>query len=147
ELADGKLVGVNTIMRGYTLNFLNHLFNIDLMRIELGSFDVIIDIDWLRKYHDVIICDEKLVRVPYGNKTLIFSGNESSDGRESWLTIISCSKTQEYIKKRSQIFLAQISAKKEEDRSEGKQLKDIPIVQDFPEVFLEDLSGFLKLDQ
>nr|GEX67425.1 reverse transcriptase domain-containing protein [Tanacetum cinerariifolium] len=101
ELADGKLVGVNTIMRGYTLNFLNHLFNIDLMPIELGSFDVIIDIDWLRKYHDVIVCDEKLVRVPYGNKTLIFSGNESSDGRESWLTIISCSKTQEYIKKGS----------------------------------------------
>nr|GEU88624.1 reverse transcriptase domain-containing protein [Tanacetum cinerariifolium] len=34
-----------------------------------------------------------------------------------------------------------ISAKKEEDKSEGKQLKDIPIVQDFPEVFPEDLLG------
>ncbi|GKF48809.1 hypothetical protein Tco_0142060, partial [Tanacetum coccineum] len=40
-----------------------------------------------------------------------------------------------------QVFLAQISAKKEEDRSEGKQLKDVPIVQDFPEVFLEDFPG------
>nr|GEZ51536.1 putative reverse transcriptase domain-containing protein [Tanacetum cinerariifolium] len=38
-----------------------------------------------------------------------------------------------------QIFLAQISAKKKEDKSEGKQLKDVPIVQDFPEVFPEDL--------
>ncbi|GJT71444.1 putative reverse transcriptase domain-containing protein [Tanacetum coccineum] len=38
-------------------------------------------------------------------------------------------------------FLAQISAKKEEDKSEGKQLKDVPIVQDFSEVFLEDLPG------
>ncbi|GJV25927.1 putative reverse transcriptase domain-containing protein [Tanacetum coccineum] len=36
---------------------------------------------------------------------------------------------------------SQISAKKEEDKSEGKQLKDVPIVQDFPEVFPEDLSG------
>ncbi|GJY11558.1 putative reverse transcriptase domain-containing protein [Tanacetum coccineum] len=40
-----------------------------------------------------------------------------------------------------QIFLAQISAKKEEDKSEGKQLKDVPIVQDFSEVFPEDLPG------
>nr|GEU96315.1 putative reverse transcriptase domain-containing protein [Tanacetum cinerariifolium] len=42
ELADRKIIGVNTIIRGYTLNFLNHPFNIDLMRVELGSFDVII---------------------------------------------------------------------------------------------------------
>ncbi|GJX25092.1 putative reverse transcriptase domain-containing protein [Tanacetum coccineum] len=72
ELADGKIVEVNTIMRGCTLNFLNHLFNIDLMPVELGSFDVIIGMDWLRRCHAMIVCDEKLVRVPYGNETLIF---------------------------------------------------------------------------
>ncbi|GJZ21127.1 putative reverse transcriptase domain-containing protein [Tanacetum coccineum] len=141
ELADGKIVGVDTIMRGCTLNFLNHPFNIDLMPVELGSFDVIIGMDWLRRCHAVIVCDEKLVQIPYGNETLIFHGNKSNDGRESWLTIISCSKAQEYMAKGCQIFLAQISAKKEEDKSEGKQLKDVPIVRDFPEVFPEDLPG------
>ncbi|GKC38027.1 putative reverse transcriptase domain-containing protein [Tanacetum coccineum] len=40
-----------------------------------------------------------------------------------------------------QIFLAHIPTKKEEDKSEGKKLKDIPIVRDFPEVFPEDLPG------
>ncbi|GKC56079.1 putative reverse transcriptase domain-containing protein [Tanacetum coccineum] len=128
ELADGKIVGVDTIMRGCTLNLLNHPFNIDLMPVELGSFDVIISMDWLRRCHAVIVCDEKLVRVPYGNETLIFHGNESNDGRESRLTIISCSKAQEYMAKGCQIFLAQISAKKEEDKSEGKQLKDIDLI-------------------
>nr|GEX76240.1 reverse transcriptase domain-containing protein [Tanacetum cinerariifolium] len=39
------------------------------------------------------------------------------------------------------IFMAQISAKKEEDKSEGKQLKDVPIVRDFPKVFLKDFPG------
>nr|GFC22772.1 putative reverse transcriptase domain-containing protein [Tanacetum cinerariifolium] len=39
------------------------------------------------------------------------------------------------------VFLAQISATKEDDKSEGKQVKDVPIVQDFPEVFLEDFPG------
>ncbi|GKB67232.1 putative reverse transcriptase domain-containing protein, partial [Tanacetum coccineum] len=141
ELADGKIVGVDTIMRGCTLNFLNHPFNIDLMPVELGSFDVIIGMDWLIRCHAVIVCDEKLVQIPYRNETLIFHGNESNNGRESRLTIISCSKAQEYMAKGCQIFLAQIFAKKEEDKSEGKRLKDVPIVRDFPEVFPEYMSG------
>nr|GEZ44639.1 putative reverse transcriptase domain-containing protein [Tanacetum cinerariifolium] len=37
--------------------------------------------------------------------------------------------------------VAKISAKKEEDKSEGKQLKGVPIIQDFPNVFPEDLPG------
>ncbi|GJZ93429.1 putative reverse transcriptase domain-containing protein [Tanacetum coccineum] len=48
ELADGKIVGIDTIIRGCTLNFLDHPFNIDLMPVELGSFDVIIGMDWLK---------------------------------------------------------------------------------------------------
>ncbi|GJR43405.1 putative reverse transcriptase domain-containing protein [Tanacetum coccineum] len=95
ELADGKIVRIDAIIRGCTLNFLNHPFNIDLMPMKLGSFDVIIGMDWLRRCYAVIVCDEKLVRVPYRNETLIFYGNESNDGRESWLTIISCSKAQD----------------------------------------------------
>ncbi|GJX70833.1 putative reverse transcriptase domain-containing protein [Tanacetum coccineum] len=141
ELADEKLVGIDTIIRGCTLNFLDHPFNIDLMPVELGSFDVIIGMDWLRRCHAVIVCDEKLVQIPYGNETLTFCGNKSSNGRESRLTVISCSKVQEYMAKGYQVFLAQISAKKEEDKSEGKQIKDVPIVRDFPEVFSEDLPG------
>nr|GEY19196.1 hypothetical protein [Tanacetum cinerariifolium] len=61
ELADGKIVRVDIIMRGCTLNFLAHPFNIDLMHIELGSFDVIISMELLRRCHAVIVCDEKLV--------------------------------------------------------------------------------------
>nr|GEU64970.1 retrotransposable element Tf2 [Tanacetum cinerariifolium] len=141
ELADGKIVGIDTIIRGCTLNFLKHPFNIDLMPVELGSFDVIIGMDWLRRCHAVIVCDEKLVQIPYGNETLTFRGNESNTGRESRLTVISCLKAQEYMAKGCQIFLSHISAKKEEDKSKGKQLKDVPIVQDFPEVFPEDFPG------
>ncbi|GJS19919.1 reverse transcriptase domain-containing protein [Tanacetum coccineum] len=97
--------------------------------------------DWLRRYQAVIICDEKLVQVPYGNETLTFCGNESSNGRESRLAVISYSKAQEYMAKGCQVFLAQISAKKKEDKSERKQIEDVPIVRDFPEVFPEDLPG------
>ncbi|GJV81308.1 putative reverse transcriptase domain-containing protein [Tanacetum coccineum] len=64
ELADGKIIGINTIIRGCTLNFLDHPFNINLMPVELGSFDVIISMDWLSKYHALIDCAEKIVRIP-----------------------------------------------------------------------------------
>nr|GEU87941.1 reverse transcriptase domain-containing protein [Tanacetum cinerariifolium] len=70
ELADGQITRVNTVIRGCTLNFLNHPFNIDLMPVELDSFDVIIGMDWLTTYHAVIVCNEKIVRVPFENETL-----------------------------------------------------------------------------
>ncbi|GKD31642.1 putative reverse transcriptase domain-containing protein, partial [Tanacetum coccineum] len=70
ELADGMLIETGAIIRGCTLNLVNHPFNIDLMPIELGSFDLIIGMDWLSKYDAVIVCDEKIVRIPYSNKTL-----------------------------------------------------------------------------
>ncbi|GJW55427.1 putative reverse transcriptase domain-containing protein [Tanacetum coccineum] len=64
ELADERIIGLNTILRGYTLNILNHPFNIDLMPVELGSFDAIIGMDWLVKYQAIIVCAEKIVRIP-----------------------------------------------------------------------------------
>nr|GEX34712.1 putative reverse transcriptase domain-containing protein [Tanacetum cinerariifolium] len=89
ELADGKIVRIDTIIRGCTINFQNHPLNTDLMHVELGSFDVIIGMDWLRRCHAVIMCDKKLVQIPYGNETLTFRGNESNNGRESRLAVIS----------------------------------------------------------
>ncbi|GJV00106.1 reverse transcriptase domain-containing protein [Tanacetum coccineum] len=61
ELADERISKTNTILRGYTLGLLGHPFNIDLMAVELGSFDVIIGMDWLENHHAVIVCDEKIV--------------------------------------------------------------------------------------
>ncbi|GJS57795.1 putative reverse transcriptase domain-containing protein [Tanacetum coccineum] len=100
ELANGKIVGVDTIMRGCTLNFLNHPFNIDVMPAEPGSFEC---------YHRHGFVDEDVRRDRVVIRNLSFWHN--------------------------------ISSKKEDDKSEGKQLKDVPIFQYFLEVFPEDLSG------
>nr|GEV45545.1 reverse transcriptase domain-containing protein [Tanacetum cinerariifolium] len=141
ELADGKIIRVNTIIRGCTLNFMNHSFNIDLMPVSLGSFDVIIEMDWLKKYHEVIICDEKIVRVPFGREMLIFQGDGNNQREESRLNIISCTKAQKYLSKGCHVFLSHITTKESKDKSKGKRLEDVPIVRDFPEVFLEDFLG------
>ncbi|GKA80465.1 putative reverse transcriptase domain-containing protein [Tanacetum coccineum] len=142
ELAKRRNAETNTLLRGCTLGLLRHPFNIDLMTVELGSFDIIISMDRLSRYHAVIICDEKVVRIPYGNEVLKIQGYGCSGGNKSRLSIISCTKTQKYIQKGCHVFLAQVMKKKAEDKLEEKRLEDVSTVQDFPEVFLE---YFLRL--
>nr|GFC25993.1 hypothetical protein [Tanacetum cinerariifolium] len=97
--------------------------------------------DWLSKYDAVIACAEKLMRIPFGNDILTIRGEGSNKRNESRLNIISCSKTQEYISKGCHVFLANITSTKDEDKSKGKQLEDVPVVREFIKVFPEDLPG------
>nr|GFC04557.1 putative reverse transcriptase domain-containing protein [Tanacetum cinerariifolium] len=69
------------------------------------------------KYQAVIACAEKIVRIPWGKETLIIHSDGSDQGNATRLSIISCTKTEKY------------------------RLEDVPIVQNFPEVFPEDLPG------
>ncbi|GKE43287.1 putative reverse transcriptase domain-containing protein [Tanacetum coccineum] len=111
------------------------------MPVELGSFDVIIGMDWLAKYQAIIVYAEKIICIPWGNETLIVHGDGSNRGNKTRLNIISCTKTQKYMLKGCPVFLAHVTTKENEDKSEKKRLEDVPIVQDFPEVFLVDLPG------
>ncbi|GJR62282.1 reverse transcriptase domain-containing protein [Tanacetum coccineum] len=95
--------------RSHGLILLNQHFEIDHMPIQLGSFDVVIGMDWLSKYHARIICDEKVVHIPINGETLIIRVMEK--------------------------------------KSDEKQLADIPVVREFPEVFPEDLPGLLSVHQ
>nr|GFA18951.1 hypothetical protein [Tanacetum cinerariifolium] len=49
---------------------------------ELGSFDVIIDMDWLAKYDALIVCEEKVICIPYGDEVLIIRGDNCDDGKD-----------------------------------------------------------------
>ncbi|GJT11264.1 putative reverse transcriptase domain-containing protein [Tanacetum coccineum] len=112
------------------------------MPVELGSFDAIIGMDWLVKYQAIIVCAEKIVRIPWGNETLIIHGDELQPiENKARLYIISYTKTQEYMLKGCPVFLANVTTKEMKDKSEKKRLEDVPIVRDFPDVFPEDLLG------
>nr|GEW48710.1 putative reverse transcriptase domain-containing protein [Tanacetum cinerariifolium] len=132
ELVDGKVVNTNSVLRGCTLNLVNHLFEIDLIPIKLGTF-VIIGMDWLAERDLVIVYGEKVVHIPCGNKKLLVEGNKIP----SRLKVISCIKACKYIEKGCQIFVAQVT----EQKLKKKRLEDVPIICDFPKVFLDDFSG------
>ncbi|GKA50042.1 putative reverse transcriptase domain-containing protein [Tanacetum coccineum] len=97
ELADGKSLTTNTILRGCTLNLQNHLFKIDLLPIELGSFDVIVGMDWMAEHRAEVVCYEKYIRVP----------------------------TQKYIDQGCQVFLIQIM-KEEETKILERRIEELP---------------------
>ncbi|GKD95625.1 putative reverse transcriptase domain-containing protein, partial [Tanacetum coccineum] len=106
----------NVVLRDCTLGLLGHPFNIDLISVELGSFDVIIGMDWLAKYHALIVYEEKVVRIPYGDEVLIIRGGDYGNR-------------------------TQVTSKKAEDKSKDKRLEDVPNIREFPEVFPNDLPG------
>nr|GEU52418.1 reverse transcriptase domain-containing protein [Tanacetum cinerariifolium] len=133
ELADRNIVSTNNILKGCTLNLINHSFPIDLMVIELGIFDIVIGMDWLSKNDAAILCGEKKVRIPLKNKALIIEG----DRNQSRLKIISCIKARKYIENGCELFLAQVT----ETVSKEKRVEDVPVIRDFPKVFLKDLPG------
>ncbi|GKF08019.1 putative reverse transcriptase domain-containing protein, partial [Tanacetum coccineum] len=60
----------------------SHPLDIDLIPVELGSFDVIIGMDWLVKYHTMIVCDKKIIRIPYGDDMLIIRGDDYDGGSQ-----------------------------------------------------------------
>ncbi|GKE77162.1 putative reverse transcriptase domain-containing protein, partial [Tanacetum coccineum] len=85
---------------------------------------------WLANHHAVIVYDEKIVRIPYGDKVLIVQGDRDGKGEKTKLSIISCTKTQKYIKRGCPIFLAQVTKKEIENESEEKRLEDVSILQE-----------------
>nr|GEW41483.1 putative reverse transcriptase domain-containing protein [Tanacetum cinerariifolium] len=81
----------------------------NVIKVELDSFDVIIGMYWLSNHHAVIVCDEKIVQIPYRNKVLIVQGDRGGKGEKS-----------------------------KKPKLEEKRLEDVPTIQNFLKVFLED---------
>nr|GEU59215.1 hypothetical protein [Tanacetum cinerariifolium] len=133
ELDDGRVASTNPVLKVYTLNLVNHIFEIDLIPIELGTFDVIIGVDWLVKHNALILCGEKVVRIPYGNEMLIVKSNNGA----SRFKVISCIKARKYIERGCHLFLAHVT----ESKSKEKQMEDVLIIRDFPEVLPEEFPG------
>ncbi|GJZ04076.1 putative reverse transcriptase domain-containing protein, partial [Tanacetum coccineum] len=87
------------------------------------------------------------MRIPYGDEVLIVQGDRDGKGEKSKLSIISCTKTQKYIKRGCLIFLAQVTKKEIEDKLEEKRLEDVPILtmkNRYPLLRIDDLFDQLQ---
>ncbi|GKC84874.1 reverse transcriptase domain-containing protein [Tanacetum coccineum] len=119
-------------------NYSVELANGKSLTTKLGSFDVIVGMDWMDEHHAEVVCYKKYIRVPYGNDMLIIQGERSGVKNESRLAVISSIGTQKYIDHGCQVFLIQMM-KKEKTEIPERRIEDVPVVRDFPKVFPKDL--------
>nr|GEU99747.1 putative reverse transcriptase domain-containing protein [Tanacetum cinerariifolium] len=114
EVADGKKVEVDRIIRNCKLEMGTSLFTIDLIPLGHGSFDVIVGMDWLSEHKAEIVCHEKVVRIPMEISEILIVQRECTPGIAKALSNV---------------------------KVDEPKLSDIFVVRDFVKVFLEDLSG------
>ncbi|KAJ0668169.1 putative nucleotidyltransferase, Ribonuclease H [Helianthus annuus] len=134
DLANGKLVEANEVVRGCVIELGEREFTLDLLPVKLGSFDVVVGMDWLLSNKAEIVCHEKIIRIPTEDgETIVVHGEK----RDTPLRIISCLKAQKCLQKGCVAFLAHIVDKKAAE----PKIEDIPVVKEYPEVFPEDLPG------
>ncbi|GJV57197.1 putative reverse transcriptase domain-containing protein [Tanacetum coccineum] len=115
EIASEQLVEIYKVIKGCKLEIEGHVFDINLIPFRSGSFDVIIGMDWLSNHKAEIIFHEKVVKIP------LLDGHVLRE-----------------LKERPEEKMRQLMSA----RTKEKKQEEIVIVRDFPEVFLEDLSGF-----
>ncbi|GKF61628.1 putative reverse transcriptase domain-containing protein, partial [Tanacetum coccineum] len=120
EIASGQLVEINKVIRGCKLEIEGHVFNIDLIPFGHGIFNMIIGMDWLSKHKAEIVCHGKVVRIPLQKGKVLRVIGERPEEKMRHL----------------------MSAKAKEQKQE-----EIVMVRNFPEVFLDDLSGLPPIQE
>ncbi|KAJ0491703.1 putative nucleotidyltransferase, Ribonuclease H [Helianthus annuus] len=134
ELADGKTIEASNVLFGFKLDLVGQVFDIDLLPVTLGSFDIVVGMDWLSKHQAEILCKEKIVRIPLPDgETLLVQGHRSG----TMVGIISAMHAQKYLQKGYPAMLALVT----NAQSEERKLEDLPVVREFADVFPEELPG------
>ncbi|GJV21160.1 putative reverse transcriptase domain-containing protein [Tanacetum coccineum] len=132
--------------------------------------DVIIGMDWLSMYHAMIVCAEKIVRIPWGNETLIVHGDGSNQGNETPPYRLAPSEMKElpgqlqelsdkgFIRPNSSPWGAPVLFVKKKDRSfrmciDYRELNKLTIKNRYPLLRIDDLfdqlqgsSAYSKID-
>ncbi|XP_021985230.1 uncharacterized protein LOC110881198 [Helianthus annuus] len=136
EVATGRTVSVSSILRDCTLELNNHVFPIDLIPMQLGSFDVIVGMDFLHENHAEVVCFDKMIHVSLSNGDQLCVYGEVLSKE---LKYMSCIQAGKYLRKRKEYtaFLPHIIV----PVNEMKTVKVVPVVCDFPKVFPDDLPG------
>ncbi|KAJ0570677.1 putative nucleotidyltransferase, Ribonuclease H [Helianthus annuus] len=134
ELADGKTIEALNVLFGCKLDLVGQVFDIDLLPVTLGSFDIVVGMDWLSKHQAEILCKEKVVRIPLPDgESLTVQGHRSG----TMVGIISAMHAQKYLQKGYPAMLALVT----NAQSEERKIEDLPVVREFADVFPEELPG------
>ncbi|XP_024965905.1 uncharacterized protein LOC112506107 [Cynara cardunculus var. scolymus] len=136
DTANGVTLKADKVYKDCKLDLDDHEFTVDLIPLDIHNFAVVIGMDWLTKNRAKIICSRRMIQIPMENGEFLYVYGEQ---RVIDLKLISVLKARHYLTKGYSSFLAYVLDSIKEMKE--KTLDNVPIVRDYPDVFLEDLPG------
>ncbi|KAK1432009.1 hypothetical protein QVD17_08873 [Tagetes erecta] len=133
EIASDKSFFVSEVCQNCKIIIQEEEYLIDLIPITLREFDVVIGMDWLSLHHASIVCNQKIVQFlsPTGKQICVY-GERKND-----IIICTMAKAKKYLKRGYHAFLAYVMDKE----TKKLELNQVPIVNEFPDVYPDELPG------
>ncbi|GAV56908.1 zf-CCHC domain-containing protein/RVP_2 domain-containing protein [Cephalotus follicularis] len=130
----GVSMYTDTVYRGCEMSLAGISLYADLIALPIRDFDIILGMDWLSAHHAYMDCYSKTVdfRLPDGT-TFQFKGDKGFS-----TPIVSFIHASKYLEKGCEGYLAYVIDRRKE---KGLSLEEIPVVCDFPDVFLDELGS------
>ncbi|KAJ0505471.1 putative nucleotidyltransferase, Ribonuclease H [Helianthus annuus] len=133
ETADGNTLKIDKVLREGKIELLGYKFTANLLPMDLAGFDVVLGMDWLVANHARILYDKNSIEIhtPTGELVMI-----TGDKPQKPLKFISVMKLASYSRKQGISYMISVVV-----NTKSKELKDIPVVSEYPDIFPEDLQG------
>ncbi|KAJ9542320.1 hypothetical protein OSB04_028826 [Centaurea solstitialis] len=105
EYSNGELVKVSKVVKKCTLGLAGKDFSIDLIPIKIGSFDIIVGMDWMSNHQATICCAEKIVRLalPDGSVLEVHGEKPKKD-----IKLVSFMRMRSHLRKECVAFMAHV---------------------------------------
>ena len=106
-----------------------------MLKLDLSKFDIILRMDWLSRQGVKIDCEKQRVSLKgeRGGKMYFWGNNSSKE-----CPIISLMATRKLVMQGCEVYLCCVM---KDRKKEEIKLEDIPMIREFPYVFLEEISG------
>nr|GEV81376.1 hypothetical protein [Tanacetum cinerariifolium] len=134
EVENNEKVYINKFNPNRTIEVEGNALPINLILMPLGEFDMVVDMDWMSNFNAIINCTTKSVKFHTPEDTHITFHGERNISKLEFLMLMQDRKC---LRKGCITYLAYII----KTRGKSKALNDIPFVQDFPDVFHDDLTS------
>ncbi|XP_073133341.1 uncharacterized protein [Henckelia pumila] len=131
-----KAIETHRVHRDCIIGISEHVFQAELIQLNMVEFDVILGMDWLANNHALVDCCMKNVKLRTSNLDEVIYHGETKEQK----SLLSASQAWKAMKSGEEVYLAIVGKVKKEVTL---AIEEIPIVQEFPDVFPEELPGVI----
>eukprot|EP00253_Pinus_taeda_P010499 PITA_10499 len=136
QLATGAKRRVTTKIKHCSFTIAGQPVTADLNVLPLGSYDILVGMDWLEKHWSLVDCKTKVIyfRDQHGNRKEM-----QGIKRPVQVRPITTNQLVKCIRKGCQVYAIQVGYANSKDKT--AVLNNIPVIQEFADVFTEEIPG------